>query len=91
MYRRDDIRQGMKVRGPNGEKLGRVFAAGEAQFHVEKGLLLPKDYVCHYEDIREIHGEEIVLSREGADLALAPPEDKWASSRARGAWRNLRS
>jgi hypothetical protein len=81
MYRRQDIRQGMRVRSSEGEKVGRVFAAGESQFHVEKGLLLPKDYVCHYEDILEIRGDEIILGRGTHDLAPAPPEDKWTSAR----------
>lgn len=63
MFQRNDIREGMVVRSLDGEKLGRVFAVGDRQFEIEKGLFFPKDYLASYADIQDIRDDEIILSR----------------------------
>ncbi|ATB50705.1 YsnF/AvaK domain-containing protein [Corallococcus macrosporus] len=62
MYQRSDIKEGMVVRSIDGEKLGKVFAVGEGEFHIEKGLFFPKDYLVRYSEVSRIDGSEIILS-----------------------------
>ena len=62
MYQRSDIKEGMVVRSIDGEKLGKVFAVGEGEFHIEKGLFFPKDYLVRYSEISRVDGAEIILS-----------------------------
>jgi uncharacterized protein (TIGR02271 family) len=52
----------MVVRSVDGEKLGKVFAVGEGEFHIEKGLFFPKDYLVQYSEISDIRGGEIILN-----------------------------
>ena len=44
----------MVVRSIDGEKLGKVFAVGDGEFHIEKGLFFPKDYLVRYSEISDI-------------------------------------
>ncbi|MCI0573418.1 MAG: hypothetical protein L0Y66_21955 [Myxococcaceae bacterium] len=66
MYDRMSIQEGMNVRSADGHKLGKVFAIGEKEFQVEKGLFFPKDYLASYSDIADIRGHDIIL-RHGSD------------------------
>jgi uncharacterized protein (TIGR02271 family) len=62
MFQRSELKEGMTVRSSDGEKLGRVFALGEGEFHIEKGLFFPKDYLVRYSDIVDIRDGEIILA-----------------------------
>ncbi|NMO14476.1 YsnF/AvaK domain-containing protein [Pyxidicoccus fallax] len=62
MFQRSDVREGMIVRSVDGEKLGKVFAVGDGEFHIEKGLFFPKDYLVRYSEISDIRGGEIILN-----------------------------
>jgi len=78
MFAQSNVREGMVVRSLDGEKLGKVFAVGEGQFLVEKGLFFPKDYSCLYTDITDIRDGEVFLSRgreQLQDLSLSTPRD----------------
>jgi uncharacterized protein (TIGR02271 family) len=61
MFARTHVREGMVVRSQDGHKLGKVYAVGDDQFQIEKGLFFPKDYVCRYSDIADVRGDEIIL------------------------------
>lgn len=61
MYQRGDIKEGMTVRSVDGHKLGKVYAAGDTEFHIEKGLFFPKDYSARYAEISDVRGGEIIL------------------------------
>lgn len=61
MFDRSQIQEGMTVRSSDGDKLGRVYAIGDTEFYIEKGLFFPKDYACRYSDIADIRNGEIHL------------------------------
>jgi uncharacterized protein (TIGR02271 family) len=63
------VREGMTVRTSGGEKLGEVVRVGEDTFLVEKGRLLPRQYVLRYEDVAEVRGDEVRLSLGAEELA----------------------
>lgn len=62
MYQRGDIKEGMTVRSLDGHKLGKVYAVGEMEFHIEKGLFFPKDYSVRYAEISDLRNGEIILA-----------------------------
>ncbi len=75
MIDRNQVHEGMVVRGSNGTKLGRVLSRTEGSFVVEKRFFLVTDYAARYDDVVEICGDTIQLSRprEGfAHSALQP-------------------
>ena len=59
MFDRNQIHKGMVVRSSEGKRLGRVLTADERAFTVEKGFVRTTDYVAHYEDVKDVLGEEI--------------------------------
>ncbi len=63
MIDRNQVHEGMLVRSSDGKKVGRVLACAEGSFIVEKGFFFVNDYVAHYEDVTDISGDEIRLSR----------------------------
>jgi len=62
MYQRGDIKEGMTVRSVDGHRLGKVYAVGETEFHIEKGLFFPKDYSVRYSEISDLRNGEIILA-----------------------------
>ncbi|EPX61336.1 hypothetical protein D187_001119 [Cystobacter fuscus DSM 2262] len=62
MYQREGIKEGMTVRSVDGHRLGRVYAVGESEFHIEKGLFFPKDYSVRYSEVGDIVDGEIILA-----------------------------
>ncbi|MBJ6763403.1 DUF2382 domain-containing protein [Myxococcaceae bacterium JPH2] len=62
MIQRSDINEGMTVRSIDGEKLGKVFAIGELEFHVERGMFFPKDYLVQYSEVSDIRDGEVFLN-----------------------------
>jgi hypothetical protein len=61
MYQREGVKEGMTVRSVDGHRLGRVYAVGESEFHIEKGLFFPKDYSVRYSEVGDIVDGEIIL------------------------------
>ena len=61
MYQRSHIKEGMTVRSLDGHKLGTVYAVGDTEFHIEKGLFFPKDYSCRFSEISDIRDGDIIL------------------------------
>lgn len=70
------IAVGMTVHSADGEKLGRVMAITETEIHVEKGIFFPKDYVVLLQDIREVRGDDVILTK-GRE-ALRPEHEQGA-------------
>ena len=52
----------MTVRSIDGHKLGKVYAVGDTEFHIEKGLFFPKDYSVRFAEISDIKDGEIILA-----------------------------
>jgi hypothetical protein len=59
------IHEGMKVRGPDGSRLGKVVSCGEETFVVEKGLLFRQDRLARYEQVGDVRNDEIWLREPG--------------------------
>jgi hypothetical protein len=66
---RNQIHEGMVVRGSQGKKLGRVVSCTEGSFVVEKGFFLVTDHAAGYGDVAEISGDTIQLSRPWEEFA----------------------
>ena len=62
MEQRENIKEGMIVRSLDGHKLGKVYAVGSSEFHIEKGLFFPKDYSVLYSEVSAIRDGEIILA-----------------------------
>ncbi|MFP2926951.1 YsnF/AvaK domain-containing protein [Pyxidicoccus sp. 3LG] len=75
MFQRSDVREGMVVRSIDGEKLGKVFAIGDGEFHIEKGLFFPKDYLVRYSEVSDIRGGEIILNHGKEALSSLSADD----------------
>ncbi len=84
MFQRSHVKEGMTVRSIDGEKLGRVFAVGEGEFHIEKGLFFPKDYVCRYADISDVRGDEIILTHGRESLRQLSTDAKYGTTAGLG-------
>lgn len=69
MIDRNQVSEGMMVRGADGKKLGRVLACMEGSFIIEKGFFFATDYVAHYDDVKGVSGDELQLSRPEEELA----------------------
>ncbi len=79
MYQRNDIKEGMTVRSVDGHKLGKVYAVGETEFHIEKGLFFPKDYAVRYAEISELRNGEIILAHGKDSLLISSNEVPYGS------------
>ena len=75
MFQRTDVKEGMVVRSIDGEKLGKVFAVGDGEFHIEKGLFFPKDYLVRYTEISDIRAGEIILNHGKEALSSLSRDD----------------
>ncbi|MFP2909326.1 hypothetical protein ACLESD_30650 [Pyxidicoccus sp. 3LFB2] len=81
MFQRTDVREGMVVRSIDGEKLGKVFAVGDGEFHIEKGLFFPKDYIVRYSEVSDIRAGEIILNHGKEALStLSRDDNRYATS-----------
>ncbi|MCI0573861.1 MAG: YsnF/AvaK domain-containing protein [Myxococcaceae bacterium] len=74
MFAPESVRQGMTVYSNDGEKLGKIIASGADNFQIEKGFFFPKDYIARYDDIREVAGGKVYLSRDAAALRAGVAE-----------------
>lgn len=84
MFQRSQLMEGMTVRSADGEKLGRVFSLGDGEFHIEKGLFFPKDYLVRYSDIADIRGGEIILSHGRDSLLRQSSQEKYGTGTTAG-------
>jgi hypothetical protein len=55
------LQPGMTVRTAEGEKLGKVVALGETQFQLESGVLVRREFLVNYEDVRAVEGDQVIL------------------------------
>jgi len=85
MFQRTDVREGMVVRSIDGEKLGKVFAVGDGEFHIEKGLFFPKDYLVRYSEVSDIRAGEIILNHGKEALStLSRDDNRYATTAGLG-------
>jgi uncharacterized protein (TIGR02271 family) len=67
-----EVHEGMAVLTADGARLGKVVRSGEDTFVIEKGLLLPRDYLARYEDVHEVSGDEVHLRRTRDEMIPEP-------------------
>jgi uncharacterized protein (TIGR02271 family) len=67
---KEQMREGFVVWSSDSEKLGKVVTIRAESFVVEKGVFFPKDYVLPFDDVREIRGDEVLLSRTRKELGI---------------------
>ncbi|MGZ3460196.1 MAG: YsnF/AvaK domain-containing protein, partial [Archangium sp.] len=84
MFQRSQLKEGMTVRSFDGEKLGKVFAIGADEFHIEKGLFFPKDYLVRYAEIADIRDEEIILMHGRESLQRLSDEARYETTSGYG-------
>ncbi|QRK09939.1 hypothetical protein JQX13_07505 [Archangium violaceum] len=84
MYQRGDLKEGMTVRSIDGHKLGKVYAVGDTEFHIEKGLFFPKDYSVRYAEISDIRDGEIILAHGKESLRSFSDEEPHGSNTSPG-------
>ena len=77
MFARAQLREGMVVHSQDGHRLGRVLAAEEDGFQVEKGLFFVKDYACSYSEIADIRGDDIFLKHGKEALHRISKQDAY--------------
>jgi uncharacterized protein (TIGR02271 family) len=63
------IREGMVVKGADGERLGTVVRCTDEGFVVERGLFFPKALLARYEDVTGIRDDELQLARRRPELS----------------------
>jgi hypothetical protein len=66
---RSQVHEGMVVRGSDGKTLGRVLSRTDGGFVVEKRFLFVTDYATRYDDVADISGDTIQLSRPREEFA----------------------
>lgn len=69
---REQIRAGSKVWSSDGEKLGEVVAIHRNSFVIEKGWFFAKDFVLPFDDVLELRGGNVHLSRTRKELDTSP-------------------
>src|SRR4051812_39991428 len=85
-WTRNEVRPGMTVSSPNGERLGNVVRVGSDTFVVEKGVFFPKDYELRYDHIVSLGGKRLGSSlSKPAPRSAGPGEDARAGTAARPA------
>jgi len=66
-----EIREGMNVLSADGERLGRIIRIEGDSLLIEKGLFFHKDYACSVNNIREVRGDDVILSLSKIQLETA--------------------
>lgn len=75
MIDKSRIREGMTVYSAEGDKLGKVISCDASTFIIEKGFFFPKDYVARFDDVRDVTGDDVHLSR-GRDMLGEAGEER---------------
>ena len=66
-----EIREGMNVFSADGERLGRIIRIEGDSLLIEKGIFFHKDYACSANNIREVRGDDVILSLSKIQLETA--------------------
>ncbi|RYZ42201.1 MAG: DUF2382 domain-containing protein [Myxococcaceae bacterium] len=67
MINRSQIKEGMVVLSSDGEKLGKVFAISDGEFHIEKGMFFPKDYLVRYSEVQGLDKDGRIILNHGKE------------------------
>ena len=66
-----EIREGMNVLSADGKRLGRIIRIEGDSLLIEKGIFFHKDYACSANNIREVRGDDVILSLSKIQLETA--------------------
>lgn len=64
------IQEGFEVWSSDEKKLGKVVAIHTDTFVCEKGFFFPKDYTLAFDDVREVRGDSVILSRTQEEVGI---------------------
>lgn len=64
-----DVKGEMVAYSKDGEKLGRITALNQDTINIEKGFFFPRDFAVPYDNIIDIHGNEMVIDQHRAALS----------------------
>jgi uncharacterized protein (TIGR02271 family) len=73
-----EVHTGMDAYSTDGEKLGQVELLDEDSIVIEKGWFFPKDFTIRYDDVADIRGDDLIVSKSRSEL------EEWQSDRYRG-------
>ena len=74
MHREEFLRKHPNIKGSmiayseDGEKLGKVTTLFEESLNIEKGIFFPKDYTIRYDDVVEVHDNDMIVHLRSSDL-----------------------
>jgi hypothetical protein len=66
-----DVREGMNVFSADGERLGRIMSVEGDSLLIEKGFFFRRDYACSVNNVREVRGDDVILSLNKIQLETA--------------------
>lgn len=77
-----DIKGEMVAYSKDGEKLGRITALNQDTVNIEKGFFFPRDFAVPYDNIINVHGNEMVIDQHRAALSdwQRPEYEGWSRS-----------
>ncbi len=77
-----DVKGEMVAYSKDGEKLGRITALNQDTINIEKGFFFPRDFAVPYDNIVDIHGNEMVIDQHRAALSdwQKPEYEGWSRS-----------
>lgn len=64
-----DIKGDMTAYSSDGEKLGRITSLNQDTVNIEKGFFFPRDFAVPYDNIVDVHGNEMVIDQQRAALS----------------------
>jgi sporulation protein YlmC with PRC-barrel domain len=73
-----EVHTGMDAYSTDGEKLGQVELLDEDSIVIEKGWFFPKDFTIRYDDVSDIRGDDMIVSKSRDEL------DEWRRDRYPG-------
>jgi hypothetical protein len=62
------VQVGMTVVDGDGQRLGKVARCDPWGFEVVRGFWSPREWVVRYDEVIEVHGDEVRIARSDRDL-----------------------
>jgi len=79
-----DIKGDMIAYSSDGEKLGRITSLNQDTINIEKGFFFPRDFAVPYDNIVDVHGNEMIIDQRREALSSWQKEGYEAGYEERG-------
>jgi uncharacterized protein (TIGR02271 family) len=76
MHREEFLKKHPNIKGSmiayneSGEKLGKVTTLFEDSFNIEKGLFFPRDFSVSYDDVTEVHDNDMIVTLHSEEMKV---------------------